>query len=43
MINGRQVGPPGVCIEDESFFYMWLKDQPERGEIIEKKTFKLYS
>ena len=42
-INGNQVGPPDVCIEDESFFYMWLKEQPEQGEIIEKKTFNLYS
>ena len=42
-INGKQVGPPDVCIEDESFFYMWLKNQPERGEIIEKKTLNLYS
>ncbi|MBR5623221.1 MAG: hypothetical protein IKW49_08565 [Opitutales bacterium] len=25
------------------FFYMWLKEQPGKGEMIEKKTFKVYS
>ena len=42
-IKGQKVGPPDVCIEDNDFFYMWLKEQPEKGEMIEKKTFKVYS
>ena len=42
-IKGKKVGPPDVCIEDNDFFYTWLKEQPEKGEMIEKKTFKVYS